>query len=89
MGLMSLDDPYGPGKVAEFGDLWIWLSVVLWAVAVGLTLFVAVPTLEKATETIRAEGSVVTLTGRVAAVGGVVGLIFAGIVVLMVYQPGS
>ena len=89
MGLMSLDDPYGPGKVAQFGDLWIWLSAVLWAVAVGLTLFVAVPTLEKATETIRAEGSVVTLTGRVAAVGGVVGLIFAGIVVLMVYQPGS
>ena len=54
-----------------------------------IALFVIVPTLEKVTETIRAEGSVVTLTGRVAAAGGVVGLIFAGIVFLMVYQPGS
>jgi hypothetical protein len=89
MGLMSVDDPYGPGKVAEFKELWIWLSVVLWLVAIAITLFVLVPALSKVTETIRTEGSVVTMTGRVAAAGGVVGLIFAGIVFLMVYQPGS
>jgi hypothetical protein len=89
MGLMSLDDPDGPGKVAEFKDLWIWLSVVLWVVAVAITLFVLVPALTKATDTIRADGSVATYTARVAAAGGVIGLIFAGIVFLMVYQPGS
>jgi hypothetical protein len=89
MGLMSIDSPHGPGKVAEFGDTWIWVSLLLWLAAVGLTLGVLVPTLTKASETIRSEGSVVTLTGRVAAVGGVVGLLFAVIVVLMVYRPGS
>ncbi|WP_375486000.1 hypothetical protein [uncultured Jatrophihabitans sp.] len=76
-------------KAGEFGDLWIWLSLVLWVVAVGIVLGLLVPTLEKASETIRAEGSVVTLTGRVAAGGGVVALIFVGIVFLMVYRPGS
>lgn len=89
MGLMSLDDPYGPGKVAEFKDTWIWLSLLLWLAAVAIALFHLVPTLTKATETIRAEGSVVGLTPRVAAAGGIVGLIFAVIIFLMVYQPGS
>ena len=65
------------------------MSLLLWLAAVGLTLGVLVPTLMKASETIRSEGSVVRLTGRVAAVGGVVGLLFAVIVVLMVYRPGS
>jgi hypothetical protein len=89
MALMSLDDPDGPGKVAEFKDLWIWLSVVLWLVAIAITLFVLVPALTKVTATIGAAGSVAAFTARVAAAGGVVGLIFAGIVFLMVYQPGS
>lgn len=89
MGLMSIDSPYHAGKVAEFKDLWIWLSLVLWLAAIAVTLFVLEPALSKATETIRSEGSVATLTGRVAASGGVVALIFAGIVFLMVYQPGS
>jgi len=75
--------------VAEFGDVWIWLSVVLWLAAVALVLAVIVPTLDKATQLIAQQQSVVSLTGRVAAAGGVVGLIFAAIVFLMVYQPGS
>lgn len=89
MGLMSIDNPYGPGKVAEFKDTWIWLSVVLWLVAIAITLFYLVPALTKATETISAEGSVMTLTVRVATAGVIVGLIFTGIVFLMVYRPGS
>src|SRR3569832_769891 len=48
-----------------------------------------VPTLDKVTELIGRQESVVTLTARVAAAGGVVGLIFAGIVFLMVYRPGK
>lgn len=88
--LMSLDSPYRKGeKVAEFGDTWIWLSLLLWLVAAGLTLGLVVPTLERATTLIGEEKSVVTLTGRVAAAGGVVALIFVVIVVLMVYRPGS
>lgn len=75
--------------VAEFSDVWIWLSVLLWLVAVALVLAVIVPALERATKLIAEQQSVVSLTGRVAAAGGIVGLIFAAIVFLMVYQPGS
>jgi hypothetical protein len=76
-------------KLAEFSDTWIWLSLVLWAVAVGIVLALLVPTLNKVTKLIEAQDSVVTLTARVAATGGVVGLIFFVIIVLMAYKPGS
>jgi hypothetical protein len=76
-------------KVGEIDDTWIWLSILLWAVAVGLVLGVVVPTLDKATKGIREQASVVTLTGRVAAAGGSVALIMLVIVVLMVYRPGG
>jgi hypothetical protein len=76
-------------KLAEFSDTWIWLSLSLWAIAVAITLGVIVPTLNKATKLIEAQDSVVTLTARVAASGGLVGLIFLVIVVLMAYKPGS
>lgn len=89
MGLMSVDDPDSKGqKVGEISQLWIWLSLVLWAAAIALVLAVIVPTLTKATAQIKSEQSVVTLTGRVAAAGSIVGLIFAVIIVLMVYRPG-
>lgn len=76
-------------KLAEFSNTWIWLSLVLWAVAMGVVLGVTVPALNKASKLIEAQDSVVTLTGRVAASGGVVALIFLVIIVLMAYQPGS
>jgi hypothetical protein len=87
MGLMSQKED--GKKLAEFDDTWIWLSLVLWAVAVGLVLAVIVPTLDKATKLIEAQESVVTLTARVAAFGGVVALLMVTIVVLMAYKPGS
>ncbi|SHH41802.1 hypothetical protein SAMN05443575_3814 [Jatrophihabitans endophyticus] len=86
--LMNLDSPYGPGKVGEFGQTWIWLSFLLWLVAAGVILGVVVPTLDRATALIGEEKSVVALTGRVAAAGGIVGLLFAVVVFLMVYRPG-
>jgi hypothetical protein len=76
-------------KIAAVGDTWIWLSALLWLVAVALVLGVIVPTLDKATKQITAQESVVTLTARVAATGGAVALIFVVIVVLMVYRPGG
>jgi hypothetical protein len=75
--------------VAEFGDTWVWVSLLLWLLAAALSLAVVVPTLERATTLIEAEQSVVTLTARVAAAGGVIGLLFAAIIFLMVYRPGS
>jgi hypothetical protein len=90
MGLMSADSPDQPGEtVAEFSDPYIWISVLLWAAAVALTLGVIVPALKQAGARIGGGEAVDSLTARVAASGGVVGLIFAGIVFLMVYKPGS
>jgi hypothetical protein len=87
VGLMS-QKAYGH-KVGEFSDTWIWLSLVLWLVAMGLVLGVTVPTLDRATRQIGEQQSVVPLTARVAASGGVAALLFLVIVVLMVYRPGS
>jgi uncharacterized membrane protein len=78
-----------PSHIASFGQTWIWLSLVLWVVALALILFLAVPTLNRASKGIAAGDSVVALTARVAAAGGIVGLIFVVIVVLMVYRPGQ
>jgi hypothetical protein len=87
-GLMSIEKPNG-NKAGEFTDLWIWLSVVLWIAAMALALGLVSPTLQKATAAIGRGESVAALTGRVAAGGGIIGLIFTAIVFLMVYQPGS
>jgi hypothetical protein len=90
LALMSVDSPYEKGeKVGEIGDTWIWLSLLLWIGAIGIVLGVVVPTLTKVTERIGRQESVVTLTARVAAAGGAVGIMFAVIVFLMVYRPGS
>jgi hypothetical protein len=56
---------------------------------VALVLGVLVPGLEKASELIGRQERVTALTGRIAATGGVVGLIFAVVVLLMVYRPGG
>ena len=88
-GLMSVDNPYGPGKVGEFGETWIWLSAVLWLAAVGLTLGIIAPALTSATAAIKEGGTVEGAIGKVAGAGGTVGLLFAAIVFLMVYKPGS
>ena len=76
-------------EVAKFSETWIWLSALLWLLAVALVMAVIVPSLNKATELIGKQESAAALTGRVAAAGGVVGIVFAVIVFLMVYQPGG
>ncbi|HSY15136.1 MAG TPA: hypothetical protein VK816_04045 [Jatrophihabitantaceae bacterium] len=87
-GLMSSKSPQHPSKhVAEFSDTWIWLSALLWLVAVVLALVVLVPALDRAVTQIGAGTAVSSLVGRVAAVGGITGVIFAVIVFLMVYRP--
>ena len=89
-GLMSADAPWDKSqKVAEFSDPYIWISLLLWAFAVVLALVVIVPTLQQATVNISNGAGVDGLTARVAGAGGMVGLIFAAIVFLMVYKPGS
>jgi hypothetical protein len=76
-------------KLAEFSDVWIWLSLLLWLLAMAVVLAELVPTMTNVTKLIEAEDSVVTYTARVIAAGSVVAAIFFAIIVLMVYKPGS
>lgn len=90
MGLMSAKAPWSHGKpIADFGDAWILISIVLWACTLAIVFGGVIPALHKATATIREGGPVDSLVGRVAAFGGITGLLYAVIVFLMVYQPGS
>ena len=67
---------------------WVWISVVLWLVAVGLVIGLLIPALDEAGKRIADHGDPKPLVGKIAASGGVVGIIFAVIVFLMVYKPG-
>ena len=85
--LMSSTSDYTHKRTADIGDTWIWLSLVLWVAAIAVVFAVVLPSLGRAGELIAGEGSASALVGRVAAAGGVVGLIFAAIIFLMVYRP--
>ena len=88
--LMSTKAPWDSSQqVADIGDTWILVSIVLWGASVAVALGGLVPALQHAETTIRDGGNVATLTGRVAAFGGATGLLYAAIVLLMVYQPGG
>ncbi len=90
MGLMSAKAPWDSSQhVADFGDTWILLSIVFWGCSIAVTLGGLVPALNQAATTITEGGAVSTMTGRVAAFGGATGLLYAAIVLLMVYQPGG
>lgn len=90
MGLMSQKAPWDSSEeVGQIGDTWIWLSLLLWVVAMAVSLGALAPSLTKAASEIGSHGSAEDAVGRVAAAGGVIGVIYAVIVVLMVYQPGG
>lgn len=90
IGLMSQKAPEESShEVADMGDTWIWLSLLLWLVAMVVALGVLVPSLTKAAAAIGSTGSARGLLGRVASAGGLIGLLYAGVVVLMVYRPGG
>lgn len=86
-GLMSAEKR--GEKVAEISEPYIWVSTLLWLLAVGIALAVTVPALQVATDRLQRGEAVDSLSAKVAATGGVIALIFAGIVFLMVYKPGS
>ncbi|SDR85630.1 hypothetical protein [Microlunatus soli] len=86
-GLLSMDSPYDGKPVGSFTDTWVWLSLLLWLIGVGLAWGVVSTGLDKATSLIKNGESPNSVRGRVAAAGGVVGLIFVVIIVLMVFRP--
>ena len=94
-GYVSILVPvFGMGLVrpkwdAKFSYPWVWVSALLYLVALALTLAVLAPALAKASKAIGDGSATRPLVARVGAAGGLIGLLFAVIVFLMVFKPGG
>lgn len=69
---------------------WILWSIVLYVVALGLTLFLVVPTMRRAAESLQAADTAQGESSRypaIAAGSGVASLLLVAVVVLMVWKP--
>jgi uncharacterized membrane protein len=64
---------------------WILWSIILYVIALGLTLFLVVPTMRRAGEAIRAGEA--SKYPAIAAGSGVASLLLVAVVVLMVWKP--
>lgn len=75
-----------------FGSTWIWLSLVLYLVALVLALFVVVPAMRRAAKQLSSADSVSGGStkpagyGAIAGGSGVVSILLLAVVVLMVLQ---
>lgn len=75
-----------------FSDTWIIVSIVLYLIALVLTVAVLMPALRRTVPLLLADTdatriAVKPLAGRAAASGGMIALLYLAIVVLMVYRP--
>jgi hypothetical protein len=98
IGLVGMSD-----KVWSFGQTWIWLSLVLYVVALGGSHAVLIPSHRRINELFRellAVGSpsagpppqvaeIEALGRRMAPVGATLDVILVVIVALMVWKPGA
>lgn len=70
---------------------WILWSIVLYVIALGLTLFLVVPTMRRAAEALQAadtaQSGEATKYPAIAAGSGVASLLLVAVVVLMVWKP--
>jgi uncharacterized membrane protein len=66
---------------------WLWLSIVLYLVALVLSLVLVIPSLGRAATELTGNGSASALYGRIAAGSGVVSLLLLAVAVLMVWKP--
>jgi len=82
-GVMGMTDPK---YHVTFASTWIWLSIVLYVIALGLSLFLVVPTMRKAGAD-PAAGTPASSYGAIAAGSGVATLCLLAVVVLMVWKP--
>jgi uncharacterized membrane protein len=86
----------GAGHIS-FAQLWVWLSVVLYAGAFVLSVFVVAPNLNRGAEEI--EGAAPAVEGEklrrpaaysaVAATAGVTTILLIVVVILMAFRPGA
>jgi len=80
----------GMSDRASFASTWIWLSIVLYAFALAINLFLVVPALRSSAEEVTANPSgTARVAGypRIAAGSGIVTLLLVAVTVLMVWKP--
>lgn len=75
-----------PERGWSFSDGWILWSIILYVLALGLTLFMVLPNLRKGAEHIEA-GDTKTGYGALAASNGITTLLLVLVVVLMAWKP--
>ena len=83
LGLKEADDTW------TFASTWVWLSLVLYVVALAINLFLVVPSLRSAAKAL-AEGPASVRAAsypQIAAGSGVASLLLVLVVVLMVWKP--
>jgi uncharacterized membrane protein len=68
---------------------WVLWSIILYVIALGLTLFLVVPTMRRAADALEGAGTVGDNTRypAIAAGSGVASLLLVAVVVLMVWKP--
>lgn len=98
IGLLGLSD-----KVYEFGELWVWLSLVIYVAALGVSHGVLMPTVKQMLSLQRemvAAGPPVggpppqaerlaSLGQRIGATSTVLHLSLVAVLVLMIWKPGA
>jgi NADH:ubiquinone oxidoreductase subunit 6 (subunit J) len=82
-GVMGMSDPKYHVTIAS---TWIWLSIVLYVIALGLSLFLVVPTMRTASAEITA-GTAAKSYAPIAAGSGIGSLFLLAVVVLMGWNP--
>lgn len=75
-----------PEEGWSFSDPWITWSMLLYIVALGLTLFVSLPAFRKGADSLEANDPN-TGYGKLAATNGIVTLLLVVVVVLMTWKP--
>lgn len=84
LGLGSVRSKYH----MSFGQTWVWVSIVLFVVALGLVTGVVLPAQRKALRLLDEGASANDLLPTIGAAAGIASLLFAAITFLMIYQPG-
>ena len=77
----------GKKEDVSVGTGWVLTSVLLYLVALALSLLVVVPALKRAGGELAGGRSASALYGRIAAGSGIVSLLLIAVTVLMVWRP--
>ncbi|KQV06097.1 DUF2269 family protein [Leifsonia sp. Root112D2] len=83
-GVMGMSDPK---YHVSFTDTWIWLSVVLYVIALVLIRVLVTPGMTRAGRAVEADASAKFSVGAISGGAGIATLLLIAVVVLMVWKP--